>query len=557
MSGRPFTESDDIPLEDFDDDMEQQAPARINLHLTDSFYGSLGVDTPVRTHGEEALQSVTLDSYDSFGRRVEDDNEHIMEFRRKYRFWRLGHHQGANAHSTGRSCADGGLPRSNLEEMQQANVKVQAQRSAWDTPPSEAAWRWRHSVAYWIAVCFIVGSLLFMLGSCASLYSTTLLNYQTKAVITAPYLIGSVFYTVGSYLGYVEVINVGREDDQSFIFYGMGADDTPMHSFYGYLVFLAGALLFNVCEGCAMGFPNVAPMALQNWPAVLGSVCFIAGSCIQVVYNGGICMGVDCTKVAWHVSVHNLVGSLAFMAAACCMVYDVAPVLDNDLVNWPYLIGSTAFFTGSSLQLWLWKDEQFGLAFASKLNNFEKQRFVAVSQSIDELHGFNRSPSLRTEALSRATSAPPGSALGSQSPLLSRSLSVPSHGAQSPILASRSPHPFSPAAHGDSQLDDTHTSVSGPEFVVINIACVGFTASIMSLVFSLAAVEDWPRRTLSASIVVLVFCGSLIITSIVHYAPTREPFDVLLWLLRIATVLLTAVELWTDVSWFQKLSESQ
>ena len=46
-------------------------------------------------------------------------------------------------------------------------------------------------------------------------------------------------------------------------------------------------------------------------------------------------------QVAWHVSVHNLVGSLAFMAAACCMVYDVAPVLDNDLVNWPYLIGGS------------------------------------------------------------------------------------------------------------------------------------------------------------------------------------------------------------------------
>jgi hypothetical protein len=66
-------------------------------------------------------------------------------------------------------------------------------------------WRCRHSLSYWVCICFILGSLLFTVG-CALWYKVHLYAQS----ITYVFLCGSVFFTAGGYLGIFEAINVNR-----------------------------------------------------------------------------------------------------------------------------------------------------------------------------------------------------------------------------------------------------------------------------------------------------------------------------------------------------------
>merc|ERR1712241_614495 len=45
---------------------------------------------------------------------------------------------------------------------------------------------------------------------------------------------------------------------------------------------------------------------------------------------------------------------------------------NNWLVNFPYLIGSLAFWFGSYFSLWMWKNEQYGLGLISEINLGER-----------------------------------------------------------------------------------------------------------------------------------------------------------------------------------------
>ena len=63
-----------------------------------------------------------------------------------------------------------------------------------------AEYRFRDTVAYWISVCFIEGSLLFCIGAGAGFFRPT--GWQSDALITGSYFSGGIAYLIGAYLGW-------------------------------------------------------------------------------------------------------------------------------------------------------------------------------------------------------------------------------------------------------------------------------------------------------------------------------------------------------------------
>lgn len=69
-------------------------------------------------------------------------------------------------------------------------------------------YRFRNTVAFWIAVSFVEGSLLFICGALASALELKE-AWKRRGLVDFAYFAGSLFYTLGSYLGFFQVINLG------------------------------------------------------------------------------------------------------------------------------------------------------------------------------------------------------------------------------------------------------------------------------------------------------------------------------------------------------------
>ena len=145
-------------------------------------------------------------------------------------------------------------------------------RSLYELPKRDSQdYRFRNTVAFWIAVSFVEGSLLFICGALASALALRE-AWKQRGLVEFAYFAGSLFYTLGSYLGFFQVINLGRDRIRLFACSG-----TSREAYWGSLLYLAGALFFNV--GCVEG---LLPAAVQTprlfWglyytPFVAGTAC--------------------------------------------------------------------------------------------------------------------------------------------------------------------------------------------------------------------------------------------------------------------------------------------
>jgi hypothetical protein len=142
----------------------------------------------------------------------------------------------------------------------------------------------------------------------------------------------------------------------------------------GYLYYLIGAVVFNV--SCA------APLEMfEEWPAwvrremawgaaEVGSACFVAGAFIEVRHNRCLDVRAAVESGRWKtlpfwLSWNNLSGGVFFFIAA------VAGRWVPESPGWvysTYLVGSVNFFVASSIMLYMWKGEQYGLGFIPSIN---------------------------------------------------------------------------------------------------------------------------------------------------------------------------------------------
>ena len=145
-----------------------------------------------------------------------------------------------------------------------------------------APYQFRNTVAYWIAVCFIEGALLFTVGAAASLFH--LEGWQEKALVTATYFSGGIMFTTGAYLGWFLVINVGRQRVRL-------VSAPPSHldaGYWGSLSYFVGAVCFNVNTTAFLFFPDGT--SAYRWgvewvSAFFGSVLFTLAATIEFVQN--------------------------------------------------------------------------------------------------------------------------------------------------------------------------------------------------------------------------------------------------------------------------------
>jgi hypothetical protein len=229
-------------------------------------------------------------------------------------------------------------------------------------------WRWRHTVSYWVCVCYILGSMLFVAGS-AFWYKHYVYESRERALVTYPFLFGSILFTLGGYLGMFQAINLGRRGASKLWEWCPEKD-----GFLGYWFYFVGAMVFNV--SC------MEPLEMfEDWPswikremawgaAEVGSVCFIAGAYVEVRTTNSLNVMEAVESGRWKnlpfwLSWNNLFGGCLFFTAASAGRFNPT---SPGWVYTTYLIGSVNFFVASSIMLWMWKGEQYGLGFIPSIN---------------------------------------------------------------------------------------------------------------------------------------------------------------------------------------------
>ena len=270
---------------------------------------------------------------------------------------------------------------------------------------------------------------------------------------------------------------------------------------------------------------------------------------LQVSHNGGLCNSfVECRAMVsdtpWHVGVQNLLGSLLFLlGSGAGTLYSVMDGLNDrkqqDISNeerllkalwveWPYLVGAFCFLLAATLELWLWKNERFGLAFARPLN-----RFAAIDDVVGHMS------TLPHNTLDAALTS-----MGGQHPIRRRSGSL----------------------NGDDPGLDVDDHGPGPRkrprvhlshMVAIFIYCLGCSASIMDLCFAGKAVYNGNhpdavnQYVLDNCCEVLLFSLVLVLHSVVHHSHMQPPFTGLLKALRFVMILFTCDKFWEFARWMK------
>lgn len=215
-------------------------------------------------------------------------------------------------------------------------------------------------------MAFIEGSVLFSIGAAAAMFHN-LDEWQEKALVTCAYFAGSLAFTTGAYLGFFEVINVGREEIR---FWARSGSSTL--GYYGSLCYFLGALCFNVNTVAFLFLPAWPDELAYQWcvpwlAGTVGSAFFTVAAIIEIIHNA---------KATWHELVwwlcaFYLAGSVLYLVAAAASFpkRGFSDALEDVLVNGMYLAGSLCFLLGAWVAMFMWKTEQFGLGFIKEIND--------------------------------------------------------------------------------------------------------------------------------------------------------------------------------------------
>ncbi len=206
------------------------------------------------------------------------------------------------------------------------------------------------SQGWWIAVLFMVGSLLFVVGSVPA-YAAAV-GPRPDAIT---YFIGSLFFTSASYLQYVQAIS---ESDAASTLPGRRrwfAWQPHRIDWWATAVQLVGTLAFNVTTFAALASDLTTQQQYRLvWaPDMVGSVFFLVSSLLAWFE---VCHGwwrVDRRDVAWWAAGLNLVGCIAFQVSAVAAF--IRPATGGEInVNvaiYGTLVGAAFFLVGAYLLL--------------------------------------------------------------------------------------------------------------------------------------------------------------------------------------------------------------
>ena len=200
---------------------------------------------------------------------------------------------------------------------------------------------------WWIAVLFAVGSALFALGALPPFADAVGTRGDSITFFT-----GSLFFTAAGFLQYRESVDAGSAGGDRRRFFVLRPRQID---WLASAVQLAGTVYFNVSTGNAVRSDLTVEQAQQHvWrPDVIGSVCFLVASGLAwwEVCHGWVAWSPR--RLAWWITLLNLVGSVAFgaSAVAATIVPATGDLRNSRLSNLGTLVGALCFLVGAVLLL--------------------------------------------------------------------------------------------------------------------------------------------------------------------------------------------------------------
>ena len=202
-----------------------------------------------------------------------------------------------------------------------------------------------HSLGWWVAVLFMIGSALFAVGSLPAFADAV-----DPRVVGVTFFVGSIFFTSAGYLQYVQVINAadGRTSGRIVLLAWQ-----PDHvDWWAASIQSIGTVLFNISTFAAL----LTTLSIEQedrlvWaPDMFGSVAFLIASSLAWFE---VCRwwALRPREYSWWVVALNLAGSIAFQISAIAAF--VRPTT-GELVNVPVanlgtFVGAVCFFVGAFL----------------------------------------------------------------------------------------------------------------------------------------------------------------------------------------------------------------
>ena len=202
-----------------------------------------------------------------------------------------------------------------------------------------------HSLGWWVAVLFMIGSALFAVGSFPAFADAV-----DPRVVGVTFFVGSIFFTSAGYLQYVQVVNAGdgRASRRTVLLAWQ-----PDHvDWWAASIQSIGTVLFNISTFAAL----LTTLSIRQedrlvWaPDMFGSVAFLVASSLAWFE---VCRwwALHPREYSWWVVALNLAGSIAFQISAVAAF--VRPAT-GELVNVPVanlgtFLGAVCFFVGAFL----------------------------------------------------------------------------------------------------------------------------------------------------------------------------------------------------------------
>lgn len=277
-----------------------------------------------------------------------------LEFRRRYQQWRKGGATGARGELT--------------HQFLESQYKHDPYNFEYWYPTANV-FRWHFTISYWISAFYLLGSFTFIVSGAIVCFN----GQGGPLVKTWPAFLGACMFTIGTYLTYLQVINVLKKEDERLAFVWCDWPEVRNRltcaSITGSLGYFFGALLFQVGQTAPLWpLSTSANYFLVRLMNLCGSLGFVTGAVSEVVHNRVMTAGPR--SLAWWASLLNLIGSVSFVAASAPSAF--VPSFhgrgEELYVNFGFMIGFVFFAVASVLCFLMWRADDFGLTLLSQLN---------------------------------------------------------------------------------------------------------------------------------------------------------------------------------------------
>uniref|UniRef100_A0A7S4UZA3 Uncharacterized protein n=1 Tax=Alexandrium monilatum TaxID=311494 RepID=A0A7S4UZA3_9DINO len=276
-------------------------------------------------------------------------------YRNRYMRWRKGGARGAVGELTASALAESGDP--NRFEY-------------WY--PTASVFKWHFTSAYWIAIFYLLGAFLFTFANGMAFFNGPggylMLHWLN--------FIGSIFFGLAAYMAYLQLINMGAEEEGHRRYLFPNCEELSEHvvasSVIGTVSYFLGAVLFSVGAVCMFGtFESLtARVCLIALPNFLGSTGFFIGGISEVIHNRLFRGGATPADLVWWTTLANAAGDTMFFMGSLPDLFLAgtdSPFKDS-WVSLNYSLGSFMFILSAILMLAMWRVNDFGLTLLKQLN---------------------------------------------------------------------------------------------------------------------------------------------------------------------------------------------